>query len=115
MTKLQDIVDAAAAEGSSQIDVGLWGMIFEMILEFMSACSERNSPEQIEVFVRADDTRQIEAMGRRDLRQRFQEEYGRWGWRSKWKAGRRAMKSTLSQAQQTDVGTIADIARNPMS
>jgi hypothetical protein len=76
MTKLQTIIDNAAAVGGSQIDVGMWAMIFEMVLEFMQACSERNSPEAIEGFVRADDTRQIEAMGRRELRKQFREEYG---------------------------------------
>jgi len=115
MTKLQTIVDNAAAVGSSQIDVGMWAMIFEMILEFMQACSERNSPEEIEGFVRADDSRQIEAMGRRDLRKRFKEEYGAWGWRAKWREGKKSIKVTLAKARETEEGTIADIARNPMA
>jgi hypothetical protein len=115
MTKLQTIIDNAAAVGGSQIDVGMWAMIFEMVLEFMQACSERNSPEAIEGFVRADDTRQIEAMGRRELRKQFREEYGRWGWRAKWQQARGSIKVTLNAARDADAGTIADIAGNPMA
>ena len=103
---LESVVDNAAAKMVGRaVDVSFWARIFEVILELMADCQERNSSAEIEDLVRQPN-RVVMATARWRLRRRLG--------RRRYKAGGRAAVDALfASAQETEPGTIAKIVENP--
>jgi GH15 family glucan-1,4-alpha-glucosidase len=108
--------DRGDGETENLENIGFWKAILESILNALESCSESNSPDQVEELVRNYKQHALViATCRKQVKRDLKTEHGP-RWRRVWRRdGAAAVDALLEAASQTQRGTIATIARNPLA